>query len=216
MDHSSEVELDTANFRVDDLLAIVNANSATLTELDLLGSHVGDVPIRIFTALTHLEICVPEGEELRGLDLVFHHAGGLESLLLVGEMAGDVFRALQKNSSSLPRLSSFQLISYNEFDGPEECTMVCDFIRERFLLQRFSLRLCAPWSTVRMVLPIVMELPKLRALGFHIEDHGEIPIIDFLFLACHLPSTLEALQLSIPWGNYLTLTPLVCISLPDI
>jgi len=218
MDHAIPVFVGPEHLRPEDFLNIVDANSGTLRELTLLGPHVIDMPIRVFSALTHLEIAVPSGEELTGLELVFHHAAYLESLSLAGWLGFDTFHILQTNSSSLPRLSSFQLLSLDYPVSAECYTMLCDFLRGRTLLQRLSLRLAAPWTTVCMVLLVIKDLPAIRALGLHTGE-VELPIIlDFAWLGYHLPTTLEALHLAIFWDSdamdISTLTPLVSNVLP--
>jgi hypothetical protein len=195
---------------VDDILDVANSSWKTLRELDLLGPLVGSVPIRIFSSLTHLEICVLSDGTLTGLELVFHHAVCLESLTLAGAIGFDVFQIFQRNPSAFPQLVSFQLSSSLLRHNDEECSAICEFIRGRFSLQRLCLRLSCPWKQVGMILPIVKEFPALQVLGF---DVGYCFCDDFENLVSHFPPTLRALHLTVNMRNDLTdvglLTPLV-------
>ena len=67
-------------------LDIIHANHATLRELHVLCDYLSDIPVQIFSSLTHLEIFVSYGHRLTDLPLVFRHAGGLESLVLAGDI----------------------------------------------------------------------------------------------------------------------------------
>ena len=201
---------------VADILDLASASLRTLRELDLLGSLVGEVPIRAFNALTHLEICVTVGTQLRGLELVFHHAVCLESLVLAGAIDFNVYAILQAGSSALPRLVSFHLSSLVIGGGTGvEYMAISDFIRERFSLQRLSLHLSSPWSEVRTILPILRDLPALRTLGLCTGFH--LPNDAILELASYLPLTIHLLHLDIDWNDRImdvrTLAPLVNVQL---
>jgi hypothetical protein len=210
MDHtdpSLDITSPEENFDLDGHLYIIDANHDTLRELDLLGPCVGDVPVRIFNSLTHLEIYVPYEEALSGLSLVFHHASGLESLVLAGDIwPSDL--SLETNAECLPRLSSFHL-STTTFSLASEWQMICDFIRDRVSLRRLCLRVQTDWSNVYEILPIIKNLPALMTLGLHTGNDD----IDLEFLALHLPPTLESLHLVLHWNasymNILSLAPLV-------
>jgi hypothetical protein len=158
-----------------------------------------------------LEIYVPIGTELRGLELVFHHTVGLESLVLAGAIGLDVYLIFQRSFSSLPQLISFQLCS--DFDSrDEEFLAISRFIHGR-PLRRLCLRLRASWEVFRVILPAVRELSDLQVLGLYTGYCQRLAYDDFEHLALHLPSTLRSLHLAIMWDpQYMDiwmLTPLV-------
>jgi len=185
---------------LDDINLIINSNSATLRKLTLNGIYIGDMPIRVFNSLTQLEISFSQAEGFRGMDFVFHHATGLESLSLVGYINFDMFPLLRKYSTALPHLTSFRLSSLLEQATEEHWQGICEFLRGRVALRKLCLRLLGPWKALDAVFPVISGMSELQVLGLH-TGRGLSEEEDYAYLASCLPPKLMALNIAISWGG---------------
>jgi hypothetical protein len=176
---------------------MIHANQDTLRELHIIGLYVNLVPVRIFDLLTHLEIHMPYGCDISGLEFVFRHAIGLESLVLNAPWSL-ISLPLDTNTKTLPSLSSLRLSTLK----PRSSRSICGLIRGRVSLQRLYLCPGDCWSEI---FPIIKDLPALRVLG--LETSGED--VDLEFIALHLPPTIESLQLILSWDDEVSFAPLV-------
>ncbi|KAJ7350604.1 hypothetical protein DFH08DRAFT_695377 [Mycena albidolilacea] len=182
-----------------DLVPVLESNP--IHELVLLSTHIVLLPIRVCNTLTRLDICVPQFEELVGLDLVFRHAQFLESLSLVGYIEPPVFADLPKDPAVLPRLTSFRIsCEFWDQDATEmHVPLLSEFLSRRPSLRRLYIRL--PGVRLEVALAIATVIGKLEGLwvlGFHA---GYEPLYEAaaLHLADQLSTKLEALQLALPW-----------------
>jgi hypothetical protein len=182
-----------------DLVPVLESNP--IHELVLLSTHIVLLPIRVCNTLTRLDICVPQFEELVGLDLVFRHAQFLESLSLVGYIEPPVFADLPKDPAVLPRLTSFRIsCEFWDQDATEmHVPLLSEFLSRRPSLRRLYIRLPGVRLEVALAIATVIgKLEGLRVLGFHA---GYEPLYEAaaLHLADQLSTKLEALQLALPW-----------------
>jgi hypothetical protein len=182
-----------------DITCLISSNEATLRHLHLVGSHVGQLPVRTFNELTSLGIRIPYDMEFNGLELIFRHAHCLESLALVGFFHPDVFSVLSTYTSALPRLRSFKLSSPQAM-APGSCFPVSKFLQGRTALRRVAIESEQYWDTLVTILPVIAALPALEVLSLSAyvasaEGSGEY----ITALAHNLPLTLRALKLLLPW-----------------
>ncbi|KAJ7270061.1 hypothetical protein B0H12DRAFT_1094270 [Mycena haematopus] len=182
-----------------DVVSVIE--TSPIQELVLLSTHVVLLPIRVCNNLTQLDICVPQFEDLVGLDLVFRHAQFLESLSLVGYIEPHAFADLPKDPSILPRLTSFRLsCEFWDQDITEmHVPLLSEFLSRRPFLRRLYIRLPAVRLEVALAIATVIgKLEYLRVLGFHA---GYEPLHEeaAALLAQELSTKLEALQLALPW-----------------
>jgi hypothetical protein len=177
-----------------DLIAV---NTSTLRTLILPGNRIWNLPVRVFSSLTELDIVESSG--LSGLDLIFHHAVNLQSLILHAEEDIELFTVLQSNMSALPCLTSLKIISSVGLTE-DLFRAVSLFIQGRSFLRRLDLSLNPiDWTTFASILPAIADLKGLKALGLTIPL--EISVDDYRYFTQHLPDELEALRLKVDLSN---------------
>jgi hypothetical protein len=207
--------LENLNYPIDVILETTGWSGSELQSLRITATHVRSVPIRVYNNLTDLEIMFTNGdaEEYVGLDIVFHHATGLESLTLVGFIIPELFSFLPHSSAAcLPRLGSFRLsceLAESTHIGAEEISLLGGFLQDRPLLRRLYLRIPSmTWFDTSRIIFILKNLRGLEVLGLHTGRNslGEHELIDVL--ANNLSPKLHALHLAINWGGE-SLLPLV-------
>jgi len=150
--------------------------------------------------------------ELRGMDLVFHHATGLESLSLRG-LDSSIFPILGKYSSALPHLTSFRFSVVRCNITAENWRDLCEFLQKRVLLRRLLLYLPAEWAIVSTIFPVIEKMPELSVLGLDTGFSGqELSREEFACLATILSPKLTAMAITIcwtnPWADIAILSPL--------
>jgi hypothetical protein len=178
---------------LEDITCLISSNEATLRDLHLVGSYVGQLSVRTFNELTSLSIRIPIGTEFNGLELIFRHAYCLESLAVVGFFDSDVFSVLSTYTSALPLLQSFRLSSHAMAHGA--CFAVSKFLRGRTALRRVAVEVEQFWHILVTMLPMIAPLPALEVLSLSAfatpAGDGEY----ITTLARNLPLTLRALKL---------------------
>jgi hypothetical protein len=178
-----------------DLIAV---NKSTLQTLILPCDRIWDLPVRIFSFLTELDIVgssVVESSELSGLDLICHHATNLQSLILRAEVDFGLFTILQDNSSALPCLISLKIISFVPLTE-DLFRAVSQFIQGRPLLRRLDLSLNpVDWTTFASILPTIADLEGLKVLGLTMPS--TILTDDYRRITQYLPDGLEAIRLKV-------------------
>jgi hypothetical protein len=185
---------------------ILNFFSPTLESLRLCATHIGSVPIRVYSGLRELEIfgTLLEEEELSGLDAMFHHATSLESLSIGGfiHYAFASFLPRYSSTRTLPKLTSFRLSTENQesFNEPEFCAL-CAFLEGRSSLRRLYLRLpeLRHEQTIRLLL-VIKDLKGLEVLGLH-TGRDYIDVDTLIMIVDSLSPNLRALHLAINWGG---------------
>jgi len=171
----------------------ITLNMSTLRTLILPGEEIWNLPVRAFSSLTELDIV--DSFELSGLDLIFHHAVHLQSLIIQGEEDGEFYRVLQNNSSALPSLTSLKIISFISHTE-EQLLAVKAFIQGRSLLRRLDLSLNPiDWATFASMLSAISDLHGLKALG--ITMHLAISTKEYTHFVQHFPNELEAIRLRV-------------------
>ncbi|KAF9464969.1 hypothetical protein BDZ94DRAFT_1254974 [Collybia nuda] len=198
-DHWSEELADSES-----TVVIVKSMAVTLKELSLVARNVSEMPIRMYSALTTLDICATFNSDVASMELVFRHAPLLECLSLVGHISVDIFSILPNDSTSLPYLRSFRL-SCEEVALPvishEAIRVLSVFLEGRSLLRRLFVRLAgASWYTLSDLLPTIESLVNLEVLGFH-AGYRYLEWEDFNQLASLFSSKLKAVHIAIPWNH---------------
>lgn len=180
-----------------DVADFIADNMSTLRTLILPGDRIWNLPVRVFSFLTELDIV--ESSELSGLDLICHHAINLESLILHAEEDVQLFAILQNNSSALPCLTSLKIISFVDLTE-DLLRAVSLFIQGRPFLRRLDLSLNpVDWTTFATILPAIADLERLTVLGLTIPL--EITPDDYRCLTRHFPRGLEAIRLKVNLSN---------------
>jgi hypothetical protein len=181
------------NDGLQDISNLITSNISTLQRLVLPGDQIWTLPVRVFSSLTELDII--HSSELSGLDLVFHHAVYLQSLILRVEDDVNIFTVMKNNSSALPCLTSFKLVSALGCTE-EHFQAVHVFIQGRPLLRRLDLGLYPiDWTTFTFILPTIADLEGLCVLGLTIPFLiSTEECVDF---CRHLPNKLEAMRLRV-------------------
>ena len=194
---------------------ILDVMSSKLQSLRITGAHIRNVPIRILSSLTDLEIHATEGsiEELMGLDVIFRHASLLESLSLVGLFVPELFSFFSTSSEiAFPNLTSFRLSCDSDMVdlivGEDEVGALARFLNDHLLLRRLYVRLpTVSWAHVGQLLCAIPQLKRLEVLGFH-TGHEALsnPAVLESLSQCLSPQ-LRALHIAINWfgGNILPL-----------
>jgi hypothetical protein len=173
-----------------DLIAV---NKSTLQTLILPCDRIWDLPVRIFSFLTELDIV--GSSELSGLDLICHHATNLQSLILHAEGDFGLFTILQDNASALPCLISLKIISFVPLTE-DLFRAVSQFIQGRPLLRRLDLSLNpVDWTTFASILPTIADLEGLKVLGLTMPS--TILTDDYRRITQYLPDGLEAIRLKV-------------------
>jgi hypothetical protein len=171
----------------------ITANMSTLRTLILPGKEIWNLPVRVFSSLTELDIV--GSSELSGLDLIFHHAVHLQSLIIEAEEDVELFTVLQNNSSALPSLTSLKIIS-SIFHTEDHLRAVKAFIEGRSLLRRLDLSLNPiNWATFTSILPAISDLRALKALGMTMTL--AISTKEYTHFVEHFPNELEAIRLRV-------------------
>jgi hypothetical protein len=194
-------------FDVVDAQRIINTSitRGTLRSLCLPGHCIGELPVRTFTVLAELDICV--FNTLNGLELVFHHAASLTSLSLTGLRDSSVFQMFRENPSAFPCLTSFRLFA--EVDTTQDhWDALSEFLHGRNI-RRLDIDLWAPWIQVSSILPVIGNLHTLQTLGLNV-GHEVLEVGDLAHLASQLPATLQTVGIRLPDDiKAHTLSPLV-------
>ncbi|KAF9012544.1 hypothetical protein BDQ17DRAFT_1232571 [Cyathus striatus] len=184
-----------------DVREIFEQLSTPLKEVNMLACHINQTPIWLYESLTSLEVySTLDGPELSGLELVFRHAGSLQSLTISGVGMPDL-SFLPKNPLHLPHLHSFRLTRECEpaTFGELYSLPLCAFLQGRQQLRRLYIRIeSATSDDLSTLLRAVCGLRQLEVFGLHtgFSPFGDTEIS---VLAENLPVNLKALQLLLIW-----------------
>ena len=169
-----------------------------LCSLRLCSSYVQNIPVRICNTLTELDLLMTIGdeEELIGLDAVFRHATGLESLSIVGFVSPLIFSFLENAVGTMPRLASFRISDDMSEYSYQDMTAISTFLADR-PLRRLFLRVPAIRSNRSSLVALVSSNQHLEVLGLHTGINSTDT--DMLTIVRSLPRTLRALHVAMDW-----------------
>ena len=173
-----------------DVIDFITANLPSLRTLILPASQIWNLPVRVFSSLTELDIV--DFSELGGLDLVLHHTSNLQSLCLRAANDSELYPILQNNPSALPSLTSLKIITYGHTEHHFQA--IKHFIQGRPLLRKLDLGLLPfDWSAFASILPVIAELEGLKVFGLTMPF--PLSMDECAEFTRHLPDGLEAFRL---------------------
>ena len=181
---------------------LVGASESTIGSLSICSEPLWRIPVRVLENLSHLEIFL--GHDMENVTLVFHYAGRLEHLSVLGLDDHAIFSIFEDHPDSLPSLRSFKILSpYRGWQADvdiEESQLlsIARFLRGK-KLRALDIHLWFPeWTSLQPLWDLLKQLPSLEVLGVTTRLRV-FARDDFLDFARALPPKLSALRVNTEW-----------------